>query len=80
MLSAHLIRAHVGLETTIEGFTLCLKELEERPEDPVTEAEIAVVEELLGRVLDAHRDFSLYQQVVDGEDISFDKDKVEDDP
>jgi len=70
MLIASMVRTEVGLETTVEGLRMSLAELKDKPGDPVVEAEISVVEELLGRVLDVRHDFHIYKQMREGEPLT----------
>jgi len=75
MLIASMVRTEVGLETTVEGLRMSLTELKDKPGDPVVEAEISVVEELLGRVLDVRHDFHIYKQVREGETLPVEREE-----
>jgi len=70
MLIAPMIRAEVGLETAVEGLRMSLTELKDKPGDSIVEAEISVIEELLGRVIDVCDDFQLYKRVREGEPLT----------
>lgn len=71
MLIAPMIRAEVGLETAVEGLKMGLTELKDKPPgDSVVEAEISVLDELLGRVVDVRDDFQLYKRVREGEPLA----------